>query len=1252
MTFNIADSYMDGLSNVMTKQTSSSDEDDFLNKLINEYLKKSLQAYLFQLKPKKKLCKQKSMQRARKEVKNPQTFSLRQLSAENEKINIIPLDITIGLKIKRLKGLRKNNLPDQVKMKPKTLKLTETPKLLSKKKSIEEINPDRQKHWMGNRMSLKLRAKKNLSGIQEENTEDMDDSFNQKKEPNNKNIIKPKINNYQGSQFQKIDNEKSMDELAFIDALLLEFDFSATTEIKKLIEKIRAHERDLESLFRLSSLILQNSKNLNCFEKCLMRIQEIDKEFKKKEISFALGKLNFMKGKWDKSLFYLKKNYNYSIKKDKALNYMVKILLKQKNYLKAKVACDKWIELSPGNSRVLYIKAKILYREHYFEEALGLFVKVVDQNINHYKALLYLGFIKHVWENMHQDAKVCFEGVVTNKYASSKFKSRAYYGLSIITQTENSSMALRFMRSAIKHSPSDWALKKTLAGMLVRFRKFKKAVSIYKSLLKDREEDLELLFSLGTVYMIQCEYLRAIKYFIRVIELSGKILEVRFDGLFANMFRPSSKSDSTIQSSSSKIFELNKENFNLGMEMSLKTNLATEGGLTIDNSQVIKKIKNPQSDFQYFSVNKNDINNSINKSPKKIFKDETLNIEKSKIQEFGEFGVFRSPKSKFANNNMNLSNTQWDIENSQEISSESIVKKMESKLSKTNTKTFSNISKSGPRILQSKGQLFKKFEDSSIQIFKSEFISNENSTSKVLDLKSDENNKSKTSEHLKVSNKKKEQNNRSVSRDSFSTLKGSMLSEIFCLDNKKKPVPLSKFSQKMKNNSKFIKMMMNKTSQSSFVKSINNSRSTFNDIYNDPSQKNSALYFFKSLIRLSKIFLEKLNRPKHCLKCLLFLEKNHQVDSSQINDNKYIQDKYNEMTHYLRVIGSSDSIEDYIRETKNKVNNMYSPKLDKTKLYPEQASILFFLLGRTYLSLQDHQKAEEKLILSHVYNKSNFESLFLLAKMNFDLKQYNRAERFYRKAYINNPSDNEALLGLADCNIRERNFDFLAQFSKTLDLELIKDAKVCLLFCTGLLHLLSKSNMYPTNHNKDMYQMLLKLLKKAESCLLSNSPRFSIEESRLRNQIAQKYFKIKEYQAGIHCLNHLSDQNMNPLTLYNLAYAHYKTGNLAHSMNFINKNLQIKNSHVKSLLLKAEISKKRGDLKTSQIILQKLIEKMPMDPVVNRMLGDVFKFKGSFFQAIEHYEVRSPNSQVALGASSNDKNLQLEIKKLKEKLNL
>lgn len=485
-------------------------------------------------------------------------FSFRELgrrsSAQPE-----PLEDSLQIKIKRLCEPVKQEGPSQVKMKPRNLKPSEPPGKLAKSLSLKEPEPNWPKRAnqakpesqvQRAKLSVKLRAKKNLSGIEEENTEDVEESLQRgQTTPRKPQLMMSLVG---ASQFRKEDDDEEPGTLPFIEELQLGFDFQATTEIKKLIEKIRKKAGDLESLFRLSSLILQNSRNLDCFERCLLRIQDIDAEFKKKEISFALGKLNFMKHKWDKSLYYLKKNYNYSIKKDKALNYIVKILIKQRNFTKAKVACDKWIDLNPGHSRALYIKAKILYREHNFEEALVLFVRVVDQNLNHYKALLYLGFIKQVWEDMPEDAFVCFEGVVTNKFASSKFKSRAYYGLSILSQEKNRTLALQFMRSAIKYSPRDWALRKTLAGMYVRFRKFNQAISIYKVLLKDREEDLELLFALGTVYMIISEYLRAIKYFIRVVELSGKILEVKFDGLFADMFQPvsngKSKANSTKES--------------------------------------------------------------------------------------------------------------------------------------------------------------------------------------------------------------------------------------------------------------------------------------------------------------------------------------------------------------------------------------------------------------------------------------------------------------------------------------------------------------------------------------------------------------------------------------------------------------------------------------------------------------------------------------------------------------------------------
>lgn len=624
-----------------------------------------------------------------------------------------------------------------------------------------------------------------------------------------------------------------------------------------------------------------------------------------------------------------------------------------------------------------------------------------------------------------------------------------------------------------------------------------------------------------------------------------------------------------------------------------------------------KQLVNPEpqsvkTDFRYFSVNKDDINDSINRSVKSVNRQKQA--ETLKVQEFGVFGVFRSPKSKFARTSAD-EGSPGQIQESDPPGEESI----------------SSASR-GPRIGTTQPKLLKKYEDSSVKIYNSEFISNDNSQSKPVEFKSDETTEpSGKSDHLKVLRGRPKRAQENESKESFGSLKGSMLSEIFCLDTKKKPVPPSKFSQKMKNNTRFIAMIINKQKKhSSLMRSrMVISESSLMDTQHGQEQKNAVIYFFKSLVRLSRIFLEKLDKPKHGLKCLLFLEKNHQVDMTDFSDSllKSSRKERKHVQHYLRVMGSSDSIEDYIRETKNKVRNSYSSAVDKTSLLPQQASVLFLLLGKAYLRLQEHSKAEEKLVVSHVYDRSNFDSLYLLAQMNFRLKNFRRAERFYRKAYLNNPRDNQALLGVAECNLREKNFDFLAHFSKSLDFECIHSARVCLLISTCLLELLSKSNRYPTNHNKDLYYLLLKFLKKAVDCLETDTFESPAEEAKLRNQVAQKYFKIKEFQAGIDCLTHLPEPTMTPLTLYNLAYAYFKTGNLSLSMDFLNRNLQAKPFHAKSLLLKAEISKKRGDLKTSQNILQRLLEKTPMDPVINRMLGDVFKFKGSFFQAIEHYEV-------------------------------
>lgn len=335
------------------------------------------------------------------------------------------------------------------------------------------------------------------------------------------------------SNMKDISKKKPID---FISKLKKKLGGLKNKEIDKIIEDLQMNQKDLESLFRLSALILQYSKNILLFEFCLNKIQSIDLNFKKKEISFALAKVHFMKGNYDKSLYYLKKNYNYSIKKDISLNYMIKILLKQKNDSKALIACEKWAELSPQNPRIFYLKGKINYRNHEFEEAMQMFIKVIEQNLNHYKALLYLGFIKQLWEESIDDAITCFESVISNKFSSSKFRSRAYFGMSLIYQNMNLHSSIDYMIMAIKYSPKDWQFKKNLANLYVKNKNFSKAVGVFKSLLKESNENLELLYSLATLYIIKEQFLKAMKYLMRVIELSGKQLEIRFEGVFANIF--------------------------------------------------------------------------------------------------------------------------------------------------------------------------------------------------------------------------------------------------------------------------------------------------------------------------------------------------------------------------------------------------------------------------------------------------------------------------------------------------------------------------------------------------------------------------------------------------------------------------------------------------------------------------------------------------------------------------------------------
>ena len=658
-----------------------------------------------------------------------------------------------------------------------------------------------------------------------------------------------------------------------------------------------------------------------------------------------------------------------------------------------------------------------------------------------------------------------------------------------------------------------------------------------------------------------------------------------------------------------------------------------------------KLIRN-KTDFICLDENRELINKSIDKSEAEYFR----NLKASDLkmsdpgQDFGEFGIFKHPNSKFGveyeNKTLPEDQSNWDIQSSDDDESSDVRQTVTNPESKSALRALDSEPKyQGPRIDGKSVLQFEKYEDSSVKIHKQEIDSFNSSEPKRPNGKFNPKTKpSDESEHLKVSMGKTRKSSKkvSVSKDSFKTLKGSKISEIFCLERKhKEKCPPSRFNQKMKNNTRFISMLLKKNRQKGshrngiLESSVLNSKSTHEESsLLDFSQNQFTVFFFKSLIRLARIYLEKLHKPKYCLKCLLFLEKNHQVDCSA--DHLVSTETYKSLESSasklktIRLLGSADSIEDFIRETHNKVFNGYASDPKKTRLTPVQASQLFYLLGKTHLMLEDRVKAEEKLILAHVYDPKNFDCLFLLAETHYKQGQFRKAEKFYRKAHFTSPANDKALYGLADCNLREKNFDFLVKFAENLEIGILTCPKVCLLFVKSILQLLSISDHYSKIRRKKMVDLLKRLLVQAENSLL-NVDYESLDSAgvvKLRNDIAIKYFKVKKYQSGIDCLLEIERDSLTGSSHYNLAYAYFKLGNLSQASMYIDMSLQVYPEHTKGLLLKAEISKKKGDLKTSLGILQKLHEVKGSDPVVNQMLGDIFKFKGSYFQAIEHYEVR------------------------------
>jgi tetratricopeptide (TPR) repeat protein len=327
----------------------------------------------------------------------------------------------------------------------------------------------------------------------------------------------------------------------------------------------------------------------------------------------------------------------------------------------------------------------------------------------------------------------------------------------------------------------------------------------------------------------------------------------------------------------------------------------------------------------------------------------------------------------------------------------------------------------------------------------------------------------------------------------------------------------------------------------------------------------------------------------------------------------------------INLIGSIDSLDNYIKETQNKVSNLYNNFSNKMRLTPKQASQMYFLFGKTFLKLKNSHKAEEMLILSHVYNPKHFNVAFLLATIFLEQNNLKKAEKFYKKCHAINPTNEESLYGLIDSNYKLKNYVFLLEFVKNLNVQLVTSTRVALLLVKYLLNMMSLNLFVIVKDNKQITNIIKVYLELSEELLESRQSYYLPTEQRnlIKNEIVIYYYKIQMYQNGINCLTKSPYENSNSLINYNLAYGYFKIYNYQSALEYINSSLKAEPADKRALLLKAEILKKMGKIKETMDILQNLHANNQNDFIINRMLGDVFKFKGSYFQAIDHYEVIS-----------------------------
>ena len=292
---------------------------------------------------------------------------------------------------------------------------------------------------------------------------------------------------------------------------------------KEELEGLLEIDPDNEILnFRLGYKYLEEN-NFTKFKDYLLCAFKKNPKYETNLITYTLGLMYLRNKDYDTALFFFSKNYKKCPENAyNALLLIGKIFERTNQNEKAIITYQKFNKNYLNQKIGDYKIAKIKFKQNDLIAAEDGFFGILKENPLNIKVMIYLGIIRLktttlFTQKARKDILSYFNKAMASRELSPKFECMVRENLSIFYEKiGNIDLAIKNLEFSIKLRPNNQSYLYRLINLLIRGKRYKEAIKVYKIIIKRNPHNFSLSVKLGILYAFIGDYKKAIKLLIFV----------------------------------------------------------------------------------------------------------------------------------------------------------------------------------------------------------------------------------------------------------------------------------------------------------------------------------------------------------------------------------------------------------------------------------------------------------------------------------------------------------------------------------------------------------------------------------------------------------------------------------------------------------------------------------------------------------------------------------------------------------------